>query len=270
MYQSTRVGFSKVASACVGKVLGSPDAQIVQTKEVKLNQPLLLCCFPSAGVVGIIVANTIIDQLGMEEIAHLRSKYIPSAAVFLDGRLRHPFRVYAHKTKNLLVVTTELPVAEEGMYAVSSSLLDWAATMGVKETVVLDGIPVQGLPEERKVLFVAEEEKIADLEKYKEMEMLKKGIITGIAGSVLAETLCRSMVGFALLTPAIAVVPDPDGAIQLIQALNKLYRLGVDVKELQESAEEIRKHLEDVAHQVDGMRRSPPQIGAPGYERMYA
>jgi uncharacterized protein len=270
MYRLASVGFSEVASACVGKVLGSPEAQIVQTKDLKMNQPLLACCFPSAGVVGIIVANTIIDQFGMEEIAHVRSKYIPSAAVFLDGRLRHPFRIYAHKAKNLLVATTELPILEEGMYAVSSALLDWAATMGVKEVVVLDGIPVQGLPEERKVLFAAEEEKIPDLEKYKEMEMLRKGIITGIAGSVLSETLCRSMVGFALLTPAIAVVPDPEAAIQLIQALNKLYRLGVDVKGLQQSADEIRKHMEEVAQQVEGMRKSPPQLGAPGYERMYA
>jgi predicted ATP-grasp superfamily ATP-dependent carboligase len=119
-------------------------------------------------------------------------------------------------------------------------------------------------------LFAAEEEKIPDLEKYKEMEMLRKGIITGIAGSVLSEILCRSMVGFALLTPAIAVVPDPEAAIQLIQALNKLYRLGADVKELQQSADEIRKHMEEVAQQVEGMRKSPPQLGAPGYERMYA
>ncbi len=259
-----------MASACVGKALGSPDAEIVQTKEVKLNQPLLVCCFPSAGVVGIIVANTIVEQLEMEEIAFVRSKYVPSAAVFLDGRLRHPFRIYAAKSKNLLVVTTELPIAEEGMYAISSSLLDWAATMGVKETVVLDGIPVQGLPEERKVLFVAEEEKIPELQKFKDMEMLNKGIITGIAGSVLAETLCRSVVGFALLTPAIAEVPDPDAAIQLIQALNKLYRMGIDVKDLQASAEEVRKHMEQVAQQVEGMRKSPQQRGVPGYERMYA
>jgi uncharacterized protein len=259
-----------LASTCVGKVLGSPDAQIVQTQELKLNQPLLLCCFPSAGVVGIIVANEIVEQFKMEEIAFVRSKYVPSAAVFLDGRLRHPFRIYANKTKNLIVVTTELPIAEEGMYAVSSSLLDWAATMGVKETVVLDGIPVQGLPEERKVLFVAEEEKIAELQKFKDMEMLNKGIITGIAGSVLAETLCRSVVGFALLTPAIAVVPDPEAAIQLIQALNKLYRLGIDFKDLQESADEVRKHMEQVAQQVEGMRKTPAQHGVPGYERMYA
>ena len=126
--------------------MGAPEAQVVQTEEVKMEQPLLVCGFPSAGVVGTIAANTIIDQFKMKEVAHIRSKYMPSAAVFINGRLRHPFRIYASEEHNLLVVTTELPVAEEGMYHVSSILLDWAASVGVKETVVLDGIPVQGFP----------------------------------------------------------------------------------------------------------------------------
>jgi uncharacterized protein len=255
---------------CAVKILGAPEAQVVQTKDVEFKDPLMVCCFPSAGVVGTIAANTIIDQFKMEEIAHVRSKYMPSAAVFLDGRLRHPFRIYAHNEKKLIVVTTELPIAEEGMYEVSSALLDWATSVGVKETVILDGIPVQGIPSDRKVLYAAEEEKIADLVKDEKMEILTKGIITGIAGSILSETLCRPMVGFALLTPAIAVVPDPEGAIQLIQALNRLYDVGVKVEELQESAENIRKKMEEMAQQVEGMRQQMPGAPGRGFERMYA
>ncbi len=255
---------------CAGKILGSPEAQVIQTKEFEMKQPLLVCCFPSAGVVGTIAANTLIEQFEMEEVAHVRSRYMPSAAVFLDGRLRHPFRIYGKKEKNLLVVTAELPVAEEGLYPVSSALLDWGTTVGVKETVILDGIPVQGLPSDRKVLYAAEEEKLRDLKKDETMEILTKGIITGIAGSILSETLCRDMVGFALLTPAIAMIPDPDGAVQLLQALNRLYNVNVDVTELQESATEIRKKMEEMAQQVDGMRRQQPGTDRSRYERMYA
>jgi uncharacterized protein len=255
---------------CEARVLGAPDAQVVQTKDIELEHPLLVCCFPSAGVVGTIAANEIIEQFKMDEVAHVRSKYLPSAAVFLDGRLRHPFRIYGHKGKNLLVVTTELPVAEEGMYAVSSALLDWAASVGVRETVVLDGIPVQGLPSDRKVLYAAEEEKMADLAKDENMDMLKKGIIGGIAGSILSETLCRDMIGFALLTPAIAVVPDPDGAIQLLEALNRLYDTGVDVSGLADDVEQIKKKMEEMAEEVEGMRRRQPSTSRRGYERMYA
>ncbi|NHI83720.1 MAG: proteasome assembly chaperone family protein [Candidatus Thorarchaeota archaeon] len=264
------MGTMTMNEECEAKVLGSPEAQVVQTKEMKMKKPLLVCCFPSAGVVGTIAANTLIDQFKMDEIAHVRSRYMPSAAVFLDGRLRHPFRIYGYKERNLLVVTTELPVMEEGMYVVSSALLDWAAGLGVQETVVLDGIPVQGIPADRKVLYAAEEQKIADLEEDEDMEILKKGIITGIAGSILSETLCRDMVGFALLTPAIPIMPDPEGAIQLLNALNRLYGVGVDVNELEKSAEEIRQKMEEMAHQVEGIRRQQPSIPSRSYERMYA
>ncbi len=252
------------------KVLGAPEAHIVQTKEMKLDTPLMVCCFPSAGVVGPIAAHTIIDQFKMEEIAHLRSKYMPSAAVFLEGRLRHPFRIYGSKKLNLIVITAELPVAEEGLYPVSSAILDWGTAMGVKETVVLDGIPVQGLPSERKVLFAAEEEKVGELAKSDKMEILDKGIITGIAGSILAETLCRSMIGFALLTPAITVIPDPGGAQQLLEALNQLYDLKIDLTELMEGSEIIRRKMQEMAKQVDGIQQKQAGAGRRGYERMYA
>lgn len=252
------------------KILGAPDAQVVQTKELKLDKPLLICGFPSAGVVGTIAASTIIEQFNMEEIAHVRSKHMPSAAVFLDGILRHPFRIYGSEEKNLLVVMTELPISEDGLYHVSSALLDWAAGAGVHETVIIDGIPVQGLPSERKVLYAAEREKLAELKEDDGMEILKKGIITGIAGSILSETLCRDMVGFALLTPAIATIPDPEGAIQLLEALNRLYNVGVQLTELQESADKIRVKLTDMAEQVDGMRRGQPRAPGKSYERMYA
>lgn len=270
MYSVLKSGCRIMTEECEAKILGSPEAQIVQTMEIKMEKPLLVCCFPSAGVVGTIAANTLIEQFDMEEMAHVRSRYMPSAAVFLDGRLRHPFRIYGKKEINLIVVTTELPVMEEGMYVVSSALLDWAASIGVEETVVLDGIPVQGIPSDRKVLYAAEEQKLAELEADDSMEILKKGIITGIAGSILSETLCRDMVGFALLTPAIPIMPDPDGAVQLLKALNRLYNVGVKVEELEESAEQIRRKMEEMAQQVEGIRRQQPGVSQRGYERMFA
>ncbi len=261
-----------MSEECEPRILGAPEAKVVQTKEIELDNPLLVCCFPSAGLVGTIAANTIIEQFEMDEIAHIRSRFIPSAAVFMDGRLRHPFRIYGKSENNLIVVTGELPVSENGLYYVSSALLDWASSIGVKETVILDGIPVQGIPTQRKVLFAAEEEKVEELKNDEELQILQKGIITGIAGSILAETLCRDMVGFALLTPAIAVVPDPEGAVSLLHALNRLYRVNVDTTQLEKSAEEIRKKLEEMAQQVEGIRRSQPSAprDPTAYQRMYA
>ncbi|MGV9168561.1 MAG: proteasome assembly chaperone family protein [Promethearchaeia archaeon] len=250
--------------------LGAPDAKIVQTKDVDMDEPLLICGFPSAGLVGSIAANTIINQFDMEQIAFLRSKHIPSAAVFFEGRLRHPFRIYASKEKNLLVATTELPVEKSGLYEVTSCLLDWAAKQGSTETVVLDGIPVQGIPSERKVLYATEEEKMAELRDHEELDILKKGVITGIAGSILAETLTRKMIGFTFLTPAVSVIPDPEGAIKLLNIVDMFYDIDIDTTELEESAEQIKQKMREMAEQVDGMRQQQEDIGRTGYQRLYA
>ncbi|MBS3793851.1 MAG: proteasome assembly chaperone family protein [Candidatus Thorarchaeota archaeon] len=259
-----------MSEECEAKALGAPSAKMVQTEELDMEEPLLVCGFPSAGVVGTIAANTIMEQLDMKEVAHLRSRHLPSAAVFFDGRLRHPFRVYASKNENLLVLTTELPIAEEGMYEVSSAILDWAAGVGVRETVILDGIPVQGIPSKRKVLYATEEEKLQEFEADDNIAMLQKGIITGIAGSILSETLCRPMVGFAFLTPAIAVVPDPEAAALLLETLNRHYEIDIDTADLKESAENIRKKMREMAEQVEGMRRKQPGVEHPGFDRIYA
>lgn len=250
--------------------LGAPDAKIVQMKDMDMDNPLLICGFPSAGLVGSIAANTIIDQFEMEQIAFLRSKHIPSAAVFFEGRLRHPFRIYASKDKNLLVATTELPVNKSGLYEVTSCLLDWARSLGSTETVVLDGIPVRGIPSDRKVLYATEEEKMAEFENVEELEILQKGVITGIAGSILKETLTRKMIGFTFLTPAVSVVPDPKGAIKLLHVVDKLYDIDIDTSELEESAEQIKQKMREMAEQVEGMRQQQDEAGKTGFQRLYA
>jgi predicted ATP-grasp superfamily ATP-dependent carboligase len=78
------------------------------------------------------------------------------------------------------------------------------------------------------------------------------------------------MVGFALLTPAITVVPDPGGAQQLLEALNALYDLKIDISELKEGSDTIRKKMEEMAQQVDGMQRQQAGQGSQRYQRMYA
>lgn len=250
--------------------LGAPDAKVVQVQEIKAEKPLMICGFPSSGLVGTIAANTIIEQFEMEQVAFVRSRFIPSAAVFLEGQLKHPFRIHASDEHNLIVVTAEVPVAQQGMYHVSSCLLDWAKSQGVEETVILDGIPVGGMPSDRKILYASEVEKMKDLSEIDEMEMLKKGIITGIAGSILSETLTHKMIGFALLTHAVAVMPDPKGASMVLKGLAKLYDIDIDVSKLEEQAEDIRRRLSEMAEQVDGMRKQQAQSQGEEFQRLYA
>ena len=238
------------------------DVDIVETRMIELKEPLVVLGFAGAGLVGGIAVTHIIDQLRMKEFAHVRSRFLPPSVVFMNGELRHPFRIYAGKNGRLCAIVCEIPLYSEGLYAIASALLSWAEQKGVKELVVLEGIAVQGMPKERRAFCATEPEKSRECEK-KGVKMLRAGIIHGIAGSILNECLTRKITGVVFLTPAVAFIPDPKGAAELVQTLDKVYGLKIDTKALLDSAEEIREKLKEVAERHQKMRKAEERSGIP-------
>ena len=240
-----------------------PEIEIVNVKELGLKEPLVICGFVGAGLVGVIAADHLIEQLKMEEVAYVRSEHLPPAAIFVGEKLRQPFRIYASQKENLYVIICEIPLRYEGLYSISSAILDWAEEKGAKELVVLDGIAAPGLPEERKPFCVTEYGK-CEIFREKGIDPVRKGVIGGMAGALLTESLRRKISGTALLTPAISFLPDPEGASVLIEALNKSHGLKVDTSELLAGAKEIREKLKEIAEHYEKTK------GAEEPERMFA
>ena len=75
---------------------GFPEAEVFEIKKSKLNNPIIFAGFVGAGLVGPLSIGHIIQKLGMKEIGYMRSKYLPPSTVFIQGRLRHPFRFYSN------------------------------------------------------------------------------------------------------------------------------------------------------------------------------
>jgi uncharacterized protein len=241
----------------------TPEVEIVNVKELDIKEPLVICGFVGAGLVGVIAADHLIEQLKMEEVAYVRSEYLPPAAIFVGEKLRQPFRIYASQKENLYVIICEIPFRYEGLYSISSAILDWAEENGANEIVVLDGIATPGLPEERKPFCVTEHGK-CEIFREKGIDPIRKGVIGGMAGALLTESLRRKISGTALLTPAISFLPDPEGAAILIEALNKSHGLKVDTSELLAGAKEIREKLKEIAEHYEKTE------GTEEPERMFA
>lgn len=222
------------------------EVEIIESEKVEFKEPLLILGFAGAGLVGGIAVSHLIEQLKMKEIAHLKSRHVPPAVVFFDGKLRHPFRIYMNNSGKLCGVVCEVPLRSEGAYPIASALLDWAEEKGVKELVVLDSAAVRGMPQKRKAYCAAEPEK---LQKCIEsgMEMIQAGLIGGITGSVLDGCLSRKISAVAFLVPTVTFMPDPEGAVYLINALNSVYGLDVNTEKLMARAEEIKQKLKEVA-----------------------
>ncbi len=223
-----------------------PEVQVVETQETIFHEPIVILGFAGPGLVGGIAVTHIIELLKMKEIAHVRSRYLPPAVVFLDGELRHPFRIYLDDEGRLCAIVCEIPLRSDGSYPIASALLDWIESKGVRELVVLEGIPIQSLPEERVTFCAAEPETLKKCEE-KGVKTVTAGIIRGIAGSILNECLTRKIVGVTFLTPAVSYMPDPEGAAALIETVNEIYEMKINNKLLLDRAEDIRRKLKEVA-----------------------
>jgi uncharacterized protein len=242
------------------------EVNIVETEKVELKEPLVILGFVGAGLVGGVAVTHLTDKMKMKKIAHIRSRYLPSAVVFIDGKLRQPFRIYSNDKGDLCAIVCEVPLHSEGHYPIASALLDWAEDKGAKEIVVLEGIAVRSIPKKRKSFCVAEYEKCKEYEE-KGVRLLSAGIIHGIAGSILNECLTRQITGVTFMTPSVAFMPDPGGAAVLIETLNNVYGFKISTTELVKDREEITQKLKEIAEDHQKMVKAEEKRGAP--ERLY-
>jgi len=221
-----------------------PEAEVFEIKKVELKNPIIFAGFVGAGLVGPVAINHIIEKLEMEEIAVMRSKYLPPSTVFMKGRLRHPFRFYANKEGTICTIICEITLRMEGVYTLVSSILDWAAQKGSKEIVILDG--VAGIEHDDKAYCAAEEDLVRTMAD-KDISMIPQGFITGIPGGILNECIVREIQGLTLLAKANKIAPDSVAAATLIEALNRFYEMNIDTSDLQKEKDRINSEFSELS-----------------------
>ena len=221
-----------------------PEAEVFELRNAELKNPIIFAGFVGAGLVGPLAINHIIEQLEMKEIAVMRSKYLPPSTVFMRGRLRHPFRFYADKKGTVCVIICEITLRMEGLYSLVSTILDWAATKGSKEIVILDG--VASSEHDNKAYCAAEEDLVRTMAD-RDISMIPQGFITGLPGGILNECLVREIQGIALLAKANKIAPDPAAAATLIEALNRFYYMNIDTTELTEEKDRLHSEFSELS-----------------------
>ena len=221
-----------------------PEAEVFEIKKVELNSPIIFAGFVGAGLVGPLAINHIIEKLEMQQIAVMRSKYLPPSTVFMRGRLRHPFRFYANQEGTICAIICEITLRMEGLYSLVGSILDWAAQKGSKEIVILDG--VASTEHDDKAYCAAEEDLVRTMAD-KNISMIPQGFITGIPGGILNECIVREIQGLTLLVKANKVAPDSGAAATLIEAINRFYDLNIDSKQLQEEKDRIHTEFSELS-----------------------
>jgi uncharacterized protein len=254
---------------------------IADLNNLKKDKTILIAGFPGPGLVGSISTSYIIDKLKMYQIAFVESHYISPGVIFIDGKLRHPFRLYANEQGNVCVLVCEAPIMMDGTHFVLDAVMDWAIKNSIEEVMVLDGIPVQGIPDsDRKSVILAsenmeqnsmretnvsdqqdenEEKNISDHKINPQSNFNRSAIedsskkyttfIGGIAGGLLSSCLSNQIPCAAILIPSSSGIPDPEGASLLIETFNNFIsddNLKIETTQLKEQGQKLKRQLEQI------------------------
>ena len=213
-----------------------PTAEVFEISQNKFHNPIIIAGFVGAGLVGPLSVSYIIEKLQMKLIGYMRSKYLPPSAVFINGRLRHPFRFYTNEEGTICSIICEITLGMEGLYTIIAAILDWAKEKGSNEIIILDGVASE---EHDNKVYCAAEDDLCRVMADKNINIIPHGFITGMPGGILNECLLREIQGLVLLVKANKNSVDLTAATTLVEAVNKLYETNIDTTDLKNKKEKI-------------------------------
>ena len=227
--------------------------QVVLEHKPSIHNPVLIEGFPGIGLVGNIATQYIVHERNMTYLGAMNSKFFPPLAVLLSGVVNMPVRIYEDPSKDLMVLTADIPIHPLASYDIGKEVVSWAESLNVKEMVCLAGITV--MSDQHRVFGAVSQKEL--LEKIKDgTEIFEIGTITGITGSIMNECRIRNLPAICLLGETASAEPDPRAAIATIETLNKIYKLDISTEKLEEQAEQIEQQMSQLAQQMKAA--SPP------------
>ena len=227
-----------------------------------ITRPVLIVGFPGTGLVGSICANYIIEKKTMHQIAFVDSEYIIPAAIYIGGKLRHPFRIYADGKRALCVIVCEAPLRPEGIHSIMELVVTWALRNQVKEVLVLDGVPVrgEGLPNKHRkpMILSSSSSPSSSYNASKDDDSIRNAMMMGVSGGLISACLSDEMPCTAVLIPSISGIPDPEGAAMLLENISEMpsVPLEIDVEPLRQEGQAIKRQL---AGFMDSVRKEQQQ-----------
>jgi len=232
---------------------GFPEAEVFEIKNIDYKEPIVFAGFVGAGLAGPLAVGHMIDKLKLIEVGYMRSKYLPPSTVFIQGRLRHPFRFYSNKEGTICAIICEITLRMDGLYSLVDKVLEWAEKKGSKEFVLLDGVASDKGHDDKA--FCAAEEDMCKVMMEKNISMIPQGFITGMPGGILNECIIRPIQALTLLVRANHTKPDPLAAATLVDAVNRVYGTAIDITDLKKEKDKIGVDFKELSEKYAEHRK---------------
>jgi uncharacterized protein len=223
----------------------------VHRDDVELDEPMLVEGLPGIGLVGKIAADHLVSEFDMTHYASIHCDGLPQLAVYQRGEsgVRAPVRLYTDEDRDLLVLSSDVPVSPNGAEQFATCVTEWNEANDVTP-IYLSGLPAEkgdvpalsGIATGNAGGLLAE----ADLDAPDQ-----DGAITGPTGALIYEAERRGLDSVGLVVESNKQFPDPEAArVILLEGVGPLTGVDVDTETLVEQAEEISDAKAELAQQM--------------------
>jgi uncharacterized protein len=221
------------------------EVRIIEKKKIPSGTTMMFG-FPDVGLVGVIAASHLIEELNLEEVAYLDSTLLPPIIVLHEGLPHSPIRIFGNE--GVLLAVSETPLSADAIYPIMYALIDWGKSKNAKTMVSLSGIPLEQRQDakELKVFAAASSPEVLKTIKDRDVEILSEGYMVGPQAIMLQRCAQLGLPAMTLLAQCFYNYPDPEAAAELLKGLARITGIKVDVAKLLEKGEEIRVKARDV------------------------
>lgn len=248
--------------------------KIVEIEEMNLRGAYVLDGFPSIGLVGSIVANYVVDALGLRQIAVVDSDTFPAVSMIKNGIPNSPVRLYAGDVGSngdrLVVFVSEFQPPPHIIKDLGKTIMDWVEDHKCRMIISPEGISTKqsGRPPNidgtGRVLGVGSTPEARELLKKNDVDIFEGGVIVGLSGVLLNEGVNRIFDVITILSEASSEFPDARAAAAVTRAVNRLVlKDSLDIGPLVKEAEAIESNLKDM-YEKAGKEDELRKVTAPG------
>jgi uncharacterized protein len=224
---------------------------IQQHAEMDVDGAMLVEGMPGVGLVGKIATDHLVEEFDMELYGTVHCDSLAPIGVYHEGEreLLPPVRIYAAPDEDLVALQSDIPVNSAAVAEFADCLVGWLADENVTP-IFLSGLPAEksGVPE---LFGISTGDAGGMLDELDIGLPPENGVVSGPTGAFLNEAGEDDLDGLGLVVQSNERFPDPEAARVLIEdGIGPLTGIEVDISELVDRAEEIRKQKEKLAEKM--------------------
>lgn len=219
---------------------------------------IAICGFSTVGSVGVIATSHLIQSFNLQPMGSVMHPKFPAIALIHDSVPKHPVRVY--QGEKIGVFTAEIQFPSENDVYFGQTVLEWFTKGGFEKLIVIDGVVSNdlGIKEESDLWGVASTTMARSALDDSNIQRIQQGIVSGIAGYLIAEGERQGLDITALLSECNPMYPDARAALVAIEGLSELLDVEIPVNSLLEDARNIEEKVREAFERAQSIALPAP------------